>query len=406
MANCIVYTGNNNGVNIRSSKSTGSGTLLGVIDNGVTVNIVRCDSTWATLLYNGAPAFVQHQYLQNPPSANGDGLSVGDSATCNANSVNIRDTAGGDTTGNYLNKGNTVSILGKASSGGYYWYKIGNGQWVRGDFLAPGTGSGNGSGSNGTGVNTATWEQVLNGSAVYRKESSGSAICEGVKTLQQYLKNIGYGSDNVGNIVVDGNFGTITENAVKRFQTECAITSDGIVGSVTANRLVSAQADTYFTNPDYFPIKSSLMTYTAFPKSQISLVARIICAEHGYAGSQHYDGRSGVAKVLKNRKDYGGVSLYDSSKPRDYKNVIFGPNQYTTAHSEMASYVARGTTAFHESVSLANTIWNGNTPAGASLVTNQLFQKGYAVWNSGYTSKPGYCRYPATGSKFSFFYNN
>ena len=69
MANCVVSTGNNAGVNIRASKSTGS-TKLGVIANGKIVNIVRCDDTWATLLYNGNPAFAQHQYLSNPPTVN------------------------------------------------------------------------------------------------------------------------------------------------------------------------------------------------------------------------------------------------------------------------------------------------------------------------------------------------
>lgn len=151
MAKCIVQTGNSAGVNVRASKSTGS-TKLGVIDNGVTVNVVRCDATWATLVYNGTPAFVQHRYLSGEPTVNGDGLSSGDSAVCNANSVNIRNAANGSTIGNQLNKGANVSVIGKSLANGYYWYQIGAGRWVRGDFLAPGTGSGSGGGSGGSGT--------------------------------------------------------------------------------------------------------------------------------------------------------------------------------------------------------------------------------------------------------------
>ena len=77
MANCMVSTGNSSGVNVRSSKAVSSSNLLGVIDNGVYVNVVRCDGTWATLMYQGAPAFLQHQYLMNPPTTNGDGLDTG-----------------------------------------------------------------------------------------------------------------------------------------------------------------------------------------------------------------------------------------------------------------------------------------------------------------------------------------
>lgn len=257
----------------------------------------------------------------------------------------------------------------------------------------------------GTGVNTATWEQVKNGNGVYKKESSGTAVCDGVKTLQQYLKNIGYGRNNCGNIVVDGNFGSVTETAVKYFQTECELTSDGIVGSATATKLEQAQNDSYFTNSNYYPLNLSLFTYDSYPYNEISLVARIICAEHGYVGTGHSDGRVGVAKVLKNRKDKGGVKLYDNSKPRDFKNVIFGENQYTTAKSAMAYRVKRGSKAFSEAVTYATAICNGNTPSGASLVTNQLFQKGYSADNATYQAKPGYCRYPASGSQYSFFYN-
>lgn len=95
MANCTVQTDNSSGVNVRSAKAVSSSNLLGVIDDGTTVNVVRCDGTWATFMYQGSPAFVQHQFLVNPPSKNGDGLDTGSNnkAVCNASNVNIRNAA-------------------------------------------------------------------------------------------------------------------------------------------------------------------------------------------------------------------------------------------------------------------------------------------------------------------------
>lgn len=148
MANCTVSTGNSAGLNVRDARST-SGKKLGVIDNGDTVNVVRCNGTWATLMYQGTPAFVQHQYLVQPPVANGEGLSIGDAATCNGSSVNVRDAANGNKTGEQLNKGDTATVYERSALiDGYYWYRIGTNRWVRGDYLTPGTGSSSGTGGN------------------------------------------------------------------------------------------------------------------------------------------------------------------------------------------------------------------------------------------------------------------
>lgn len=152
MANTIVKTGNTAPANIRASKSTSS-TLLGTIPNGQTVNVVRCDATWATLQFNGTPAFIWNSLLENPPTTNGAGLSAVagfNTAKCNANKVNIRQsTVNGSIIGT-LNKGDNVSILGLTTgSDNYIWYSIGPNRWVRGDFLSPG-GSGDSSGSGGS----------------------------------------------------------------------------------------------------------------------------------------------------------------------------------------------------------------------------------------------------------------
>jgi uncharacterized protein YgiM (DUF1202 family) len=152
MALATVQTGNSAGVNIRATKST-SATLLGVINNGVQVNVVRVDSTWATLQYNNTPAFVQHQYLTGAPASNGAGLTAGNGAKCNGDSVNVRSSAPSGGVVSQLNKGSAVTVQSiTTASDGYVWYQIGSGQWVRGDFLAPNaSGGSSGGGTTPTG---------------------------------------------------------------------------------------------------------------------------------------------------------------------------------------------------------------------------------------------------------------
>lgn len=181
MATCIVKTGNSSGVNVRVSKETNS-KKLGVIDNGVYVDVVRCNDTWATLMYNSTPAFVQHKFLQNPPSTNGDGLSVNAYATCNGNSVNVRKAANGSTVITQINKGTNYKVLGKSLTGGYYWYQIDTNQWVRGDYLTPNSSGSSGGGNTGTSVDDyhiqATIDTVthgVGGTVKLRAEASQNA---------------------------------------------------------------------------------------------------------------------------------------------------------------------------------------------------------------------------------------
>lgn len=156
MAIYTVSSGNGGGVNVRASKDTGS-TKLGTISDGTQVDIVRCDASWSTLVYNGTPAFVMHQYLSGKPSTYGAGLTSGDSAVCNGNSVNVRDDAEGDTTGRQLSKGEQVTVreysdMYNSEGTMYRWYCIGTDEWVRGDYLAPSSGTSGGT----SGITTVT----------------------------------------------------------------------------------------------------------------------------------------------------------------------------------------------------------------------------------------------------------
>ncbi len=59
---------------------------------------------------------------------------------------------------------------------------------------------------------------------VLKKGSTGQPV----KDFQQGLKDLGYDPGPV-----DGTFGTKTETAVKKFQTDKGITADGVVGPIT-----------------------------------------------------------------------------------------------------------------------------------------------------------------------------
>mgnify|MGYP002853429158 CR=1 FL=1 len=70
----------------------------------------------------------------------------------------------------------------------------------------------------------------FNAVSVIRKGQSGAQVC----ALQAMLINLGY------SIAYDGAFGSGTEAAVKRFQSDHGLTADGLAGSATKTALVNA----------------------------------------------------------------------------------------------------------------------------------------------------------------------
>jgi len=66
---------------------------------------------------------------------------------------------------------------------------------------------------------------------VIKKNSTGADVAFAQKQLLVYMPSEAY------YVVVDGVFGTVTEDAVKAFQKKCGLTQDGIVGSGTWPRL-------------------------------------------------------------------------------------------------------------------------------------------------------------------------
>ena len=400
MAYGIVVDG---ALNCRQSPSA-SAPSYGTFPNGTRLSVSDVPSApdwYQTTWTSGATGYVMKQYI----------VSAGDTIQVKGSNVNVRSGAGTTNPVLYMLSNPAtapVQDVATASDGG--WIKIApSGMatgWIRYDFVTKySSGSG---GGGGTG-----WNGVKNG-AFTLKYGGSSNDASAVQTLQQFLKNIGYGTQNVGNLTVDGIFGSITDAAVKKFQYESGFVENGVVGATVAIQLETVQSDPWFTKPEYYPLSTSYMTYANYPnmgtdeKTQRSIVMRAISAEHGYPGSTaagHHDARVGVAKVLKNRTN--PAFNVNRANPSDYSfKSVFMSSDYTSKTSLGACYLPRGYSYVMQQMhDAAAAVVAGGWPAGATKIgTSHIFQKGSGAWNSSYESKTGYCRYPETGSPFSFFY--
>ena len=118
-----------------------------------------------------------------------------------------------------------------------------------------------------------------------------------VKAIQQELKDRGLYSGEV-----DGIFGSATESAVKRFQTQQGLTADGIAGLQTLAKL-----------------GISIGTVPEANEANVSLLARIISAE---ARGEPYEGQVAVGAVVLNRVEH-------PSFPDTLSGVIYQPGAFT-----------------------------------------------------------------------------
>lgn len=413
------------GLNLRSSCSTSSSSPI-QIPNGtnIVVETVSGQHAWFATSYGGYTGYVVAEFV----AISNDGGTC--TVSTSSGPLNIRKTPSSSTILYTAAKGSTLRLLDTTSVNG--WYRVSNSEgtgWASSDYLtigtAPGGNSGGGTGDNtgsGTGVNTATWSQVLAGNGVYKKESSSSAVCEGVKTLQRYLIAIGWGRAAVlgtsSDLTVDGNFGSKTETAVKNFQYECELTQDGVVGVQTATKLNAYHDDPNFTTQKYHPLSDSEWSYNGLPPwvDEHSVCARLICAEHSRNDSDystaHEDARAGIAKVLRNRKNSSEYFNEVDGKEK-YSSIIFGSGQFSPATGsansrKMARFVRRGTSnsvPWQQAISYASKLVNNQTITRASKVTNHLYFNGYtSSWTT--TGKKDLVYYPdASTNRFTAFFN-
>ena len=149
-----------------------------------------------------------------------------------------------------------------------------------------------------------------------------------VPAIQKILSEKGY-----FNHEVTGYYGNITKNAVTRFQTDCGIAADGIVGPITRSKLYSNN----YSNDDVY------------------WLSRIVHAE---AQGESYEGKVAVANCVLNR-------VKSSEFPNSIYSVIFD-KKYGTQYQPTANgtiYNTPGT----ESVNAAKAALNGYNNVGKSM---------------------------------------
>lgn len=147
-----------------------------------------------------------------------------------------------------------------------------------------------------------------------------------VPTIQKILSEKGY-----FNHEVTGYYGNITKNAVIRFQSDCGIKADGIVGPITRDKL-------YSTN-----------------NSDVYWLSRIVHAE---AEGESFEGKVAVANCVLNR-------VKSNEFPNTVYSVIFD-KKYGTQYQPTANGSIYNTPGA-ESVKAAEAAIDGYNNVGKSM---------------------------------------
>lgn len=163
----------------------------------------------------------------------------------------------------------------------------------------------------------------------YSYGSSGQKV----RDIQTRLKSWGFYNGSV-----DGVFGSATTAAVKWFQRNNGITADGIVGSVTAEKLGIA-------------IGSSNSSATA-TTSDIYLLAKVI---YGEARGEPYKGQVAIAAVVLNRVD-------SSSFPNTIAKVVYQDGAFSIVADGQINLTPNDT-----AIKAAKDAMNGYDPTGGAL---------------------------------------
>ena len=151
-----------------------------------------------------------------------------------------------------------------------------------------------------------------------------------VKKLQQNLKALGYFKSTV-----TGTFGSVTRDAVVKFQKAHSLTADGIATSKTLSKITAAlsassasgsassSSSSSYKSANMTIINSALATLTEAQLEDVRLMARIIKRE---VGGKSYRCQLAVGSIIMNRVKRHNISVYD---------VIYSPNQFSTANSSL-----------------------------------------------------------------------
>lgn len=166
--------------------------------------------------------------------------------------------------------------------------------------------------------------------AALKRGSTG----EEVKTLQRKLKQWGYYTG-----VVDGIFGSGTENAVKYFQRTNGLTADGIVGNATAKALGMT-------------LSTSSQTTSSSNSSDVYLLAQCI---YGEARGEPYKGQVAVGAVILNR-------VKSSKFPSSIAGVIYQRGAFDVVSDGQINLAPNDT-----AIKAAKDAMNGWDPTGGCL---------------------------------------
>lgn len=177
----------------------------------------------------------------------------------------------------------------------------------------------------------ASYVQRENTGAVYTLSKIGSRGNE-VRQIQKKLKELGYYKGSV-----DGIYGTGTQKAVKSFQKNCGITSDGIAGPKTLR---------------YLGITSSEASAGGYSGSDVNLLAKLIAAE---ARGESYTGQVAVGAVVLNRVSH-------PSFPDTVAGVIYQRGAFSCVNDSNWSVAPNAT-----SLKAARDCINGWDPSGGAI---------------------------------------
>lgn len=153
-----------------------------------------------------------------------------------------------------------------------------------------------------------------------------------VRKIQSKLKELGYYKESV-----DGIYGIATQKAVRSFQKNCGITSDGIAGPKTLK---------------YLGLGTSSDSIGGYSSSDINLLAKLIAAE---ARGESYRGQVAVGAVVLNRVEH-------ASFPDTIAGVIYQRGAFSCVN-DSNWYVSPDS----DSIKAARDCINGWDPSGGAI---------------------------------------
>lgn len=210
-------------LNVRQSASTSS-SVLGTVRKGQTLQVVKkASDSWYQIEYNGGVGYVHASYISLSGSTGTGGGTTTENVTgtVTASSLNVRQSAStSSAVVGGLKKGDTVTIMTATGS----WYQIsfnGGSAYVHKDYVK----------TNGTPSTPETPPPSSTPGTVTNLTigSRGDMVTQ----LQQKLKDLGYYTYST----ITGYYGTITQDAVKRYQKAAGLSVDGIAGKNTLTQL-------------------------------------------------------------------------------------------------------------------------------------------------------------------------